>query len=230
MEQKTKKKQKGEVMRTPVGTAIWPKLGTADTKFATTEKPHGHYSVGLVLPMSDPRVASMIERLEELRQEAIAEGQAACKPGKRVIEAQYGWSNEVDEQGQETGNVVVNLKKPGAFERDDGTIVKMKVDAFDSAGGKLDKATLDRMGSGTKLAAIFEASKFATGLGAGVSLRLQAVQVRELVEFGSRSAEAYGFETDGSGFVANPSAESDPVDDGGDSAATAGPAADTSDI
>ena len=90
------------------------------------------------------------------------------------------------------------------------------------------------MGSGTKLAAIFEASKFATGLGAGVSLRLQAVQVRELVEFGSRSAEQYGFETDGSGFVASPSPESDSVgqpstDDYEDKVAQ-NPAADTSDI
>lgn len=197
-----KKREKGTEFRTPTATAVWPKLDAPDTKFATAEKPHGHFSIGLILPLSDPTVASMVEKLEELRQEALAEGQAAMKPGKKVKEAQYGWQNETDEHGAETGNVIINLKKAGGFTREDGTVVKFAVDVFDTKGNKIPKATLAKMGSGSKVRAIFEAGKFSTGLGSGVSLKLRAVQVVDLVEFGSRDASGYGFETNGDGFLA----------------------------
>lgn len=222
-----KKREKGTEFRTPIATAVWPKLDVADTKFATAEKPHGHFSIGLILPLSDPAVAAMVEKLEELRQEALAEGQAAMKPGKRVKEAQYGWQPEMDEAGQETGNVIINLKKSGGFTKEDGTVIKFSVDVFDTKGNKIPKATLAKMGSGSKVRAIFETGKFATGLGAGVSLKLRAVQVIELVEFGSRDASGYGFETTGGGFVAEESAPATGFDNPSGQDATVG---DDSDI
>jgi len=186
----------------PKGVFSFPKLGTPDTKF----KAEGSYSVKLVLSAKD--TAALVAKLQPLHDAAVAAGQEAFdklpvatrkKLGKLGIDDFF--TPVYDDQEQETGEGTFTFAmnatwvyKSGPKTGQTGT---QRPDVFDSKGTKMDG---NKVWSGSKGIVAFEVAPYwIPGTGkCGISRKLKAVQVIDLVTGGSRGAEGYGFtEQDG---------------------------------
>lgn len=157
---------------TPAGIARYPWLHKPDTKW----KPEGEYKVTLVLSKKD--AAPLIK----LCSDALAEVARVNKTKK--IKA-IPITPELDDQGNETGNVLVKC----AVKCREGWDRKPRL--FDASANRIDV----RVGGGSKIKVNVEVyAWFNPALGAGVSLQPTAVQVLDLVEVAEGgSAESYGF-------------------------------------
>lgn len=166
---------------TPKGTAKYPWLSVPDTKFNSD----GDYKVTLVLPVQEA------DTIMQFLDEQLAASEALAKknnPGKKVKVADAPY--KVDE---ENGNVEINFKMKAKVTMQSGESFDQKPALFDAKGKPL---TDVNVGGGSKIKVSYECVPFYTALiGAGISLRLRAVQVIDLVEFsGGAAAGAYGFE------------------------------------
>ena len=170
---------------TPKGTAKYPWLNKPDTKF----NPDGDYKVTLVVPVEEA------DTIMQFLDEQMAASEAKAKkdnPGKKVKVADAPYS--VDE---DTGNVEINFKLKAKVTMQSGDSFEQQPALFDAKGKPLSDVNV---GGGSKIKVSYECVPFYTALiGAGISLRLRAVQVIDLVEFsGGAAAGAYGFgEEDG---------------------------------
>lgn len=176
---------KPKLLTTPKGRAIYPHLTTPDTKF----KEQGQYHVKLSIP-SD-QAADIVKAIDEKMAESLqAAKENKENKGKKVKPADPPYS--VDE---ETGETIVSLKMNASFIGKDKQKVTMTLPIFD-AKGKPTK--VKRIGGGSVLRVSFVPEAFYTPLvGAGVTLRMKAVQLLELKEY-SADAKTYGFgEEDG---------------------------------
>jgi hypothetical protein len=106
--------------------------------------------------------------------------------GKDIKTANPPYFDEVDESGKPTGNVIIKFKS------------QFKPTIFDSQGSVMTESSI---WGGSEIKVNAEVSPYITTLiGAGVSLRLKAVQVIKYVEGGTSSADNFGFQTE-TGFV-----------------------------
>lgn len=190
-------KMKLKRMVTPAGIAVWPWLDKPDTKF----KANGEYRIGVSLPRQAPGVQDFLTALEaEYDAAQSSDGNkmlADAKKGAKIKRADVPWKDELDENDQPTGNVVLNLKMAAKIEKKEaGVVVKswdQRPDVFDAKGTRID-AGASKVGGGSTVKASFEIMPFYTSLvGAGISLRLRAVQVINLVQFQPGTAKGYGF-------------------------------------
>lgn len=167
---------------TPKGTAKYPWLNTPDTKF----NPDGDFKVTLVVPVQE--ADTIMQFLDE---QMAASHAAAVKanPGKKVKQADAPY--KVDE---DNGNVEITFKLKAKVNMQNGESFDQKPALFDAKG----KPTDAKVGGGSTVKISYECVPFYTALiGAGISLRLRAVQVINLVEFtGGADASAYGFEAE----------------------------------
>lgn len=177
---------------------VYPHLNTPDTKFNAD----GDYRLKLRLPLAAPSTQAYLEEIDA----AMAESLAAAKKefpakAKTIKAADKPYKEVVDEEGNETGDVEISYKMKAQFKsKKDGKIYHRKPALFDAKGKPL--AAGVNVGGGSEGKVSCEFYQFYTAkVGAGVSLRLCAVQVLELVEFGTRSASAFGFEEE-EGFTA----------------------------
>lgn len=177
-----KKKNNNVRITTPKGVAQYPHLTTPDTKFDAD----GVYSVKLALG------ADTGEKLAQQIESEIDKSVAAAKEekkGTRVkrADAPYQYDEEKNEY-------VFNFKLKAKGKTKSGEEFTQKPVIFDAKGKPVEKAL--KIGGGTVMKVSAEIVPFFTALvGAGVTLRLRAVQVIELHEFGgSRNAEDFGFE------------------------------------
>lgn len=217
---------------TPKGKAIWPRLtGTPDTKF----KAEGEWKVKQELSQADG--APIVVEIDAAMQEALVEAKAKFveakaaylaltpkeKSGKKppkepaLVDAPYF----VDE---ESGNVTLSFKltASGVNKKTKEAFTQKPV-IFD-ASGKVVTADI-KIGGGSIIKVGYELNTFATPLGAGVSLRLKAVQVITLVAFGA-DAGYYGFESE-DGFSAPEETEVTAAEEAGFTAEDPGTAQDT---
>jgi hypothetical protein len=163
----------------PVGKALWATLNKPDTKY----KEEGLYSVKLEITGDDAQKLSAF--LDTKLQESIAEAKKE-NVGKKIKEASapYEWTND--------NTIVVNFKMKASGIKKSGETWSRKPALFDAKGKPLVGEVM--IGKGSLLAVAYEASPFYTSLiGAGVSLRLNAVQIIELVEFTAGSGSNPGF-------------------------------------
>lgn len=170
---------------TPAGTAQYPRLNVPDTKFV----PEGVYSVKLEFTGDEAQELSAF--LDTKMQESFAEAKKE-NPAKKIKEADapYSWNDD--------GVLSVNFKMKASGTTKDGKTWNRKPALFDAKGKPLDVGTT--IGGGSKLILSYTPSPFYTGLiGAGLSMRLEAVQVIELKEGGNgQSSDSFGFkEQDG---------------------------------
>ena len=94
--------------------------------------------------------------------------------------------------------------KASGVRKSDGKPWTRQPAIFDGQGNYIPSDRRPQIGGGTEGKVSFELSGFYTTLvGAGVSLRLQGVQILSLVEFGGGSAESHGFEAEADAYVAN---------------------------
>jgi len=175
---------------TPAGIARYPWLNKADTKW----KPEGEYKVTLVVPKktAEPLLKVCIEARTE-----------CAKQNKTKKFAELPIQPEVDDQGNETGNMLIKC----AVKCREGWDRKPKL--FDAAGNRIDV----RVGGGSKIKVNVEVyAWFAASLGAGVSLQPVAVQVLDLVEVeAGGTASSYGFGKE-EGFVSEDKFDADAKD------------------
>jgi hypothetical protein len=109
----------------------------------------------------------------------------------RVLTADLPIGDHEDDGGNETGDKVYNFKMKAVVKPKDKEPFTQKPKLFDSNGADINPKSLF---GGSKLKVAFQIIPFYTALvGAGISLRLKAVQVIELVEGQGGTAESYGF-------------------------------------
>ncbi|BCS53327.1 DUF2815 domain-containing protein [Geobacter sp. SVR] len=210
------KKPKVPRFTTPKGTASFCWLKKPDTKF----KPDGEYSVCLSIPAAE--AAPLIAILEPIFEEAYAaqcEGfnkkmddakgpQKAKMKAKGEIKRGDFYTPEYDDNGDETGNLIFRFKMAAQYKKKDSEeVVKMSPQVFDAKGTKL--KSIPNIGGGSQIKVNFSPTGYYTDAShqAGITLRLNAVQIIELVEFGGGgNAGSYGFGAE-EGYEANPENE-----------------------
>jgi hypothetical protein len=184
----------------PAGSFKFPSLSTPDYGNIKFPKPDGEFKTGLVVSREDAQ--PLIDKLMPFWQEALNEGQIEFDklplPTRKKMgsmKEQPFYADEYDPTTeQETGNVIFNVKtKYAILDRKTNEKRYNKIGLFDSKGAPLAAGTAIYGGTVGKVA--FTANPyFVAGQGmAGISLRLVAVQVIDLVGPGSRTAAQHGF-------------------------------------
>ena len=176
---------------------MWTSLAEPSFKFDDD----GVYEVKLAFDGDDAELQKLTEQLEQMRDEKLDEIVKDLKANKKAglaknITTVDVFTPEVDpETGDETGRIIKNFKmKSSGISKKTNKKWTRKPDIFNAKGVKLPKAP--NVGSGSVLKVSFEPYAYYSPKDkeVGVSCRLQAVQIIELVEFGSRDASGYGFE------------------------------------
>jgi hypothetical protein len=177
-------------LTTPACKLLYPRLIEPETKF----NPEGAYKLTAVIDAAE--AATLSDALDGLLSKH-KQSLKAQDPGKKdwkLADLPYGFE-EVD--GKPSFLVKPKMKAKG-IDRD-GRAWTSAPALFDAKGRAVkDRDTLRSMWSGTIAKVNFEACPFyQPAIGAGITLRLKAVQIIDLVE-GGGSAESFGFgEEDG---------------------------------
>ena len=190
-------------LTTPKATFKYPKLIEPETKFT----PEGHYKVTAVI-LADEADA-MAEALDTLFEAHKASLKAQAPSQKfKAIDPSYGFE---DIDGKPCFTISVKMKAKG-MDRD-GRAWSAVPALFDASGAPVkDRESLRGMWSGTEGRVSFEACPFyQPALGAGITLRLKAVQILKLVESGG-SANSFGFQEETGGWAAGEAQASVPFD------------------
>ena len=110
--------------------------------------------------------------------------------GKAIKQANSPYEDEMID-GKASGNVVFKFKTKAKIIAKDGKVIPNRVALFDSKGKPMIDANI---WSGSEMKVSAELIPYFTAVaGAGISMRLRAVQVTKLVEGGSSNAKGYGF-------------------------------------
>jgi len=195
MSTKTDKKKTYESFVSPKGIAIWPKLTVPDTKF----KEDGEYTVRLAYTPSDKGVQAFLDDLQARFDQFVEETKDALGPAKaKKLKLNDPFTEEADDEGNETGRVLVKFKANAQYKNKQGQVVKRTLRIFDAKGNPL--ASPPNIGNDSVLKISYSVGTYSTPQGSGITLYINAVQIVELVEYGAGGgdAKAYGFgEEDG---------------------------------
>ena len=173
-------KKKVERFVSPKGIASYPHLTKPDTKFNT----EGEYKVSLIVSGGDASKA--IAFLTEQHKAAVSKAKKE-NAGKRVKESGLPFIENDD------GTVTFKFKMKAKVTPKKGDPFEQKPALFDAKGKPLTGEP--KVGGGSVIKVSYEVVPYYTAIaGAGVSLRLKAVQIIELKEYsGGGNAESYGF-------------------------------------
>lgn len=178
---------------TPAGRAIFPRLNEPDTKF----NEDGVYTVTLALEGEEAQ--AMIEVIEEAKKEAMAMAKKQIKGKKKPKEADLPYFEVLDENEEETGEIGFKFKmKASGVSKKTGKRWERRPALFDAKTKRINADTTQIWGGSIIKVSYTADPYYVPALGAGVSLRLEGVQVIELVTAGGKSASDLGFgEEDG---------------------------------
>lgn len=176
------KRKKLEPLPTPKGIGRWLFIHKAQPKYKKPEETE--FSAQIVLTKQDalPIVKKLTDIAERARQEAIAE---ATKPKDKKAISEYQLSlpinPEEDDDGNETGNYVLKAKQ-NEFIVGKGGKQRMKIAVVDAQL----KPTKANPGTGSTIRLKTDIVPFVMPATekVGVSLRLKAVQIIDLVAYG----------------------------------------------
>ena len=173
-------------LTTPVGTALYPRLNTPDTKY----NEDGVYSCKLILDKAGyDQVMSQITPWFEAEYERLVK-----ESGKKRLDI----STKLPIKVNEDGDYEFNAKQVAQKETKKG-LITFAVALVDSAGVKINDAP--SIGSGSRLKLCVEPyAYFSPLLGVGYTLRLKAAQILELKEYAG-GGSSFGFDAEGGGFV-----------------------------
>lgn len=178
----------------PLGVAVYPHLNTPDTKYV----PEGLFSVKLRIAGED--ASEFMARIDKAIDQSVSDAKNEAEEGDEIKRADPPYSTK----DQADGVVLFHFKVKHRNKDRLGAEYFRRPVLFDSQGARCDDA---RIGGGSELRISYEPFLFHTKLiGAGVSLRLFAVQVVKLIEWGERDAEGYGLGVLPGGY-ARPNAE-----------------------
>ncbi len=191
---------------TPRGTAVFPRLNEPDYKFDSA----GMFTCKLAFDPEDDAVIKLKNELEELR-DAEFKKFISENPKKKSFKVADVFSEELDEDGDPTGRILLNLKmKHKVTSKKNQKTYEFYPEIFDGNNVKINNPP--HIGGGSILRGSFEA--FGAGVDSSktyhLSLRLLGVKILTLKE-GGRDASAFGFGDDeDSDFVADADAVGKP--------------------
>jgi len=174
---------KREQIVTPKGKFIFPKLHEADYKF----KEQGEYSVKLRLSGSEAENfrKDLQSRLDDWTARWKKENRK--KPKIQDISA----VEVLDDDGNETGEIDFKFAMPANVRTKAGKEFALQPKLFDAKGKPIPEGTPIWGGSIGKVA--FWVKEYEAPIGIGISCKLEAAQVIELVGPQSQSAGDFGF-------------------------------------
>jgi|TARA_B110000977_G_scaffold166547_1_gene214480 hypothetical protein len=194
------------------GSAMWAKVFEPDTKF----NPDGDYTINIQMAAAD--AAPMCEQLEQIVQAKFNEAIKEDPRLKNTLTTQPVMQTVYDrDTGDDTGNVEFKFKLKAKVRKRDGTYYEQQPAVLDAKKTPLSKDVL--IGNGSKVKVAFEPIAYVmpSTKKAGVSLRLKAVQVIDLIEFGSSATSVFdeedGYVAAPAAVVANASTKSEAFDD-----------------
>ena len=177
---------------TPIGISQYAWLTTPDTQFDAD----GHYKTNLIVSAKESQ--SVVKAIDDEMKKSITLAKEKTK-GKEPKMANLPYEEEIIE-GKPTGNLIFKFKTKAKIITRDGKVIPNKVAIFDSAGKPMVDANV---WSGSEMKVSAELIPYFTAMaGAGVSLRLRAVQITKLVEGGAGNSKGYGFDEVKDGYVA----------------------------
>lgn len=180
---------------TPQGSAIFPWLNIPDSRSFNGQPSRPAYKVSLRLEDSKD-IKSLQKKIDGLVEEAYQKALEEAKPAdrKKIIKA-YPYSEETDEEGNETGAYLFKFKQNAEIKTRTGEIIKVSLALFDAKKNIM----TDAIFSGSEIKVAFTSRPYYMGTTktAGISCDLSAVQVLELAG-SSAGAASFGFgEEDG---------------------------------
>jgi translation elongation factor EF-Ts len=184
------------------GKAMWAKVFEPDTHF----DPDGVYTVDVMVPETE--AAELCEQLDEVVNTHHTKVVKEQPKLKAVLSTAKPYQPEVDDDGNPTGNLRFRAKMKAVVKSRDGKTFNMNPIVVDSKRNPLTKDTLIGNGSVIKVAVEPAPYMMQSTKSVGVSLRLKAVQVIDLVQY---SAGANIFDEE-DGFVSSAVAKDDATD------------------
>lgn len=170
-------------MHTPMGRAVYPRLGRPDTKYYDL----GIYKANIMINLEEAK--PLLSQLSQIFKEHT--GSAPNRFDNTM------WKIETDEEGNPANEVLLKIAIKNRMGRD-GEVWDRKPKLFDAA---LKPCPRVIPFGGSELIVNFEIYKWDAGGKKGVSLQPVAVQIIKLVE-GDQNAEGYGFTVASGGFEA----------------------------
>lgn len=212
--------------RTPRGTFRYPALDKADYGNAEFPKPDGEFKVQVILSEADAQpLLDTLAPVQALAIELGEEGFGNLKVDQRKklkeLTVNDLYSVEYDKETEEpTGNLIFKFKmKASGISKKNGKEEKWsrKPALFDAKGVPLRGKLPQIWGGSEGIVAFIADPYFIPGTGvAGVSLKLDAVQILKLSGPGERSADSYGFGEEDGYDAPEPSDEFDEQPDAAD--------------
>lgn len=172
---------------TAKGIAQYPWIFEADTKYDAD----GQYHIQLIVSKKD--ATDMIQRLSAMLDEFKA--QTEKEKNKKV------GTMDFFEETPEGDSVQFKFKQKRVLRRKDGSTLDVKIPVFDSCGGAV--SANSKMGTGSTVKICYSPLPYynAVTKSVGLSLRLVAVQVLNLVSYEGGGAKAFGFSDEEGGYV-----------------------------
>lgn len=197
---------------TPKGIAKFPWLTKPDTRFSSD----GVYHVQLLLKPDDPGVQEFLALLDRLGDEALNEiRQQLEESGKKAkaksLQYRPPYQPDFDQEGEETGYISVRFKTRAKGKNREGKTFNRKPAIFDAKGNRIEGDIAIYGGSIIRVNFTPSSYHSAATNEAGVTLRLNAVQVIELVSR-SDDAASFGFGVE-DGYEYSPNQTQDDADD-----------------
>ena len=170
---------------TDIGTSQYAYLNAPDTRFDEI----GHYKTNLIL--SGQPAEDLKTKIDAELTKSVTLAKEKAK-GKNVKTAVTPYLDDTDDDGNTTGATIFKFKTKAQITTKDGKIIPNRVAIFDAKGTPMVDTNI---WSGSEMKVSAELIPYYTALvGAGVSLRLRAVQITKLVEGGNSNAKGYGFD------------------------------------
>lgn len=190
---------KGINVTSPKGKAAWCKIKEPDYEYDDK----GTLSTKLVVHPDDPGVAEFIEKLEELRDIALAETKETLGAKGNKYQPYPVFTMEEDQDGEETGNIVFNFKMKAVEERAEKGW-QHTITVVDAKRQRVKDEDVPLVGNGSIIRCVAYANPYSSPKDkvVGISLIWSKMQLIELVEYDGAGADDF---EDEDGFSSNES-------------------------
>tara|TARA_R110000824_G_scaffold105995_3_gene250561 strand:+ start:650 stop:1276 length:627 start_codon:yes stop_codon:yes gene_type:complete len=172
-------------MTSPTGLAKYPKLNEADFKF---KKQEGQFSVSLIYTPEEGK--SFISELDKIFKSEMAAEQQHSGKKKLKLSPYVKWGKELDEEENETGNYFVKFNMNHKYFNKQNELAFEKRPVIYNDKAQIDTESV--IGGGSKIKVRFEAHRYNTTIGFGLTLHPIAAQIIEL-HTGGGDGMGHGF-------------------------------------
>lgn len=201
---------KGINVTSPKGTAKWCKVTEPDY----TYDDGGELSTQLVCDPEDPSVQAFIEKLEELRDIALAETKENLGAKGKNYKGIDVFTEEMDEDEEPTGNIIFKFKMKNV----DGRAEKRwdhSITVVDAARQRIKDGDVPLVGNGSVIRCVGYANPYSNPKDkiVGISIIWSKMQLIDLVEYSGGGGDDFD---DEEGYTNTESAQDNDFDDDND--------------